>query len=174
MKKSTKYEGGSLFTIRFPNTTPDIVLDTLNELKEEHGREFTSKIIDLWNNMFSEGKQVNDNHYLHLPIPAFLTEEQRKTLDSKEFQDMMSSLAYFLLTKTITPALQNAPIYFGSAPINASTVGPVPTIGQQLITEEKSEIIMEESTEIEETVNQEVSQEALSFASKYLFDDDDD
>ncbi|TDK58150.1 hypothetical protein E2K98_24865 [Bacillus salipaludis] len=173
MKKSTKYEGGSLFTIRFPNTTPDIVLDTLNELKEEHGREFTSKIIDLWNNMFSEGKQVNDNHFLHLQLPVFLTEEQRKTLASKEFQDMMSSLAYFLLTKTITPALQNAPIYFGSAPINAATVVPVPTVGQQAITEEKSEIKMDESTEIE-TVNQEVSEEALSFASKYLFDDDDE
>ncbi|MBM7655874.1 hypothetical protein [Neobacillus cucumis] len=166
MKKATKYEGGSLFTIRFPNTTPDIVLDTLNELKEEHGREFTSKIIDLWNNLFSEGKQLNDNHFLHLQLPVILTEEQRKTLASKEFQDMMSSLAYFLLTKTITPALQNAPIYFGSAPINAATVVPVSTVGQQPITEEKSEI--------KETINQEVSQEALSFASKYLFDDDDD
>jgi hypothetical protein len=166
MKKATKYEGGSLFTIRFPNTTPDIVLDTLNELKEEHGREFTSKVIELWNNMFSEGKQVNDNHFLHLQLPLILTEEQRKTLAGKEFQDMMSSLAYFLLTKTITPALQNAPIYFGSAPINAATVVPVSTVGQQPITEEK--------LEIKETVHQEVSQEALSFASKYLFDDDDE
>ena len=174
MKKATKYEGGSLFTIRFPNTTPDIVLDTLNELKEEHGREFTSKIIDLWNNMFSEGKQVNDNHYLHLQLPVFLTEEQRKRLASAEFQDMISSLAYFLLTKTITPALQNAPIYFGSAPINAATVVPVPTVEQQPIIEEKSDIKMEVSTEIKEPINKEVSQEALSFASKYLFDDDDD
>ncbi|OIK14236.1 hypothetical protein BIV60_12070 [Bacillus sp. MUM 116] len=172
MKKASKYEGGSLFTIRFPNTTPDIVLDTLNELKEKHGREFTSKIIDRWHNMFSEGKQTNDKHYLHLPIP-FLTEEQRKTLESKEFQDMMSSLAYFLLTKTITPALERAPIYFGSAPINTA---PVVTnkVGQQPITEEKSEIKLEESSEVKETVNQEVSQEALSFASKFLFDDDDD
>lgn len=172
MKKAPKYEGGSLFTIRFPNTTPDIVLDTLNELKEKHGREFTSKIIDLWSNMFSEGKQTNNTHYLHLPIPVFLTEEQRKTLDSKEFQDMMSSLAYFLLTKTITPALENAPIYFGSAPINTASV--VPTVGQQSMPEENSEIKLKESTERKETVNQEVSQEALNFASKFLFDDDDE
>lgn len=172
MKKAPKYEGGSLFTIRFPNTTPDIVLETLNELKEKHGREFTSKIIDLWSNMFSEGKQTNNNHYLHLPMPVFLTEEQRKTLDSKEFQDMMSSLAYFLLTKTITPALENAPIYFGSAPINTASV--VPTVGQQSMPEENSEIKLKESTERKETVNQEVSQEALNFASKFLFDDDDE
>jgi hypothetical protein len=172
MKKAPKYEGGSLFTIRFPNTTPDIVLETLNELKEKHGREFTSKIIDLWSNMFSEGKQTNNKHYLHLPMPVFLTEEQRKTLDSKEFQDMMSSLAYFLLTKTITPALENAPIYFGSAPINTTSV--VPTVGQQSITVEKAELKLKESPEIKETVNQEVSQEALNFASKFLFDDDDD
>jgi hypothetical protein len=70
--------------------------------------------------------------------------------------------------------LQNAPIYFGSAPINAATVVPVSPVEQQTITEEKSDIKMEVSTEIKETVNQEVSQEALSFASKYLFDDDDD
>jgi hypothetical protein len=174
MKKATKYEGGSLFTIRFPNTTPDIVLDTLNKLKEEHGREFTSKIIDLWNNIFSEGKQGNDKHTLHLQLPVFLTEEQRKTLASKEFQDTMSSLAYFLLTKTITPDLESAPIYFGSPPINTASIVPIPTVGQQPITEVTSEIKLEESSGIKETVNQEVSQEALSFASKYLFDDDDD
>ena len=174
MKKTAKYEGGSLFTIRLPNSTPEIVLDSLNELKEKHGREFTSKIIDLWNNMFSEGKQTNDKHYLHLPIPVFLTEEQRKTLESKQFQDMMSSLAYFLLTKTITPTLQNAPIYFGSVPINTAPVVNASTATQQPVTVEKSVIKTGESTEIKEKANEEVSQEALSFASKFLFDDDDD
>jgi hypothetical protein len=173
MKKPTRYEGGSLFTIRLPNTTPDIVLDSLNDLKEKHGREFTSKIIDLWNHMFSEGKQITDKHYLHLPIPVFLTEEQRKTLESKEFQDMMSSLAYFLLTKTITPTLQNAPIYFGSFPINTTPVFTVPNVEEQTTTVEKLDIKSEELTEVKETVEKEVSQEALSFASKFLFDDDD-
>ena len=174
MKKTAKYEGGSLFTIRLPNSTPEIVLDSLNELKEKHGREFTSKIIDLWNNMFSEGKQTNDKHYLHLPIPVFLTEEQRKTLESKQFQDMMSSCGLFSLTKTITPTLQNAPIYFGNVPIKTEPVVNAPTATQQQVTMEKSVIKTGESTEIKEKANEEVSQEALSFASKFLFDDDDD
>ena len=87
---------------------------------------------------------------------------------------MMSSLAYFLLTKTITPTLQNAPVYFGSVPINAAPVVNAPTATQQPVTMEDSEIKTEESTEVKEKANEEVSQEALSFASKILFDDDDD
>jgi hypothetical protein len=53
---------------------------------------------------------------------------------------MMSSLAYFLLTKTITPTLQNAPVYFGSVPVNTVPVVNAPTATQQLVTMEASEI----------------------------------
>ena len=98
--------------------------------------------------MFSEGKQTKHKNYLHLPIPVFLTEEQRKTLESKQFQDVMSNLAYFLLTKTIPPTLQNAPVYFGGVPINTVSVVNALTATQQPVTMEDSEIKTEESTEI--------------------------
>jgi hypothetical protein len=162
------YEGGSLFTIRFPNDTPRIVLDTLNDLKDEYGRGFTSKIIDIWGNTFSEGKQeeVKSNH-IHLKIPEFLTEEQRKTLDSKEFQDTLSSLAYFLLTKTITPTLQNAPIFYGAVPTSQEPM-------QQPVLNETPIIKNEEAASVDNSQEEEeISEAAMSFAAKNLFDDDD-
>ncbi|MFC0560772.1 hypothetical protein [Halalkalibacter alkalisediminis] len=161
------YEGGSLFTIRFPNDTSKIVLDTLNDLKEEYGRGFTSKIIDIWEHTFLEGKQEEvKSNYIHLKMPEFLTEDQRKTLESKEFQDTLSSLAYFLLTKTITPTLQHAPIFYGAVPQEPM---------QQPVLNETPIIKNEEAATVDNSQEEEeISEAAMSFAAKNLFDDDDD
>lgn len=171
MKKPAPYEGGSLFTIRFPNTTPKIVLDTLNELREEHGKSFTSKIIEIWQDLFLEGKPEKKPHHIYLEMPGYLTEEQRKTLESKEFQDILNSLAYFLLTKTITPTLQHAPIFYGGIPSQQEQIQQASSASYPLSPGPQEEAA---SMEQKEDSSENVSTDAMDFALKNLFDDDDD
>jgi hypothetical protein len=171
MKKPVPYEGGSLFTIRFPNTTPKIVLDTLNALREEYGKGFTSKIIEMWHDLFLEGKPEKKPHHIYLEMPGYLTEEQRKTLESKEFQDILNSLAYFLLTKTITPTLQHAPIFYGGIPSQQEQIhqaSPASYPSPPGYHEEAA------SKEQKEETTEEISTDAMDFALKNLFDDGDD
>jgi hypothetical protein len=96
------------------------------------------------------------------------TEDQRKTLESKEFQDTVSSLAYFLLTKTITPSLQQSPIFYGAVP----TVTVQQT--QQEEIQQFQSIQSEEAVTVDKESEEKISEEAMNFAAKNLFGDDDD
>jgi hypothetical protein len=105
MKKSgvTRIQRGQAITFRLPSDTPDHIIKQLQTMKEKERRNFSSKIAEMVlegvNHSLSKEKEM-----ITIPLPKFLTKEQRNWLRHSHSEALLGSIVHQLLADPVRAA----------------------------------------------------------------------
>ncbi|MBL4952167.1 hypothetical protein JK635_08070 [Neobacillus sp. YIM B02564] len=86
------YQAGSTISFRLPSDTPKEILDTLNKLKQQEGRGFSQRMIQLFFQALSEW----DKYEVRVSLEN-LTDDERRWLDDDHTKALIQAMIENLL-----------------------------------------------------------------------------
>jgi hypothetical protein len=86
------------------NDCPELILEYLNEKKEEEGRGFSNFLNTTFQEAITE-KMANEGEKLVLNLPGELSKEQKEWLNSPLSKQLISQWVYQLITTVNGPVL---------------------------------------------------------------------